>query len=100
MRSKLINKNAETITEEDKDFQFYEKFFKKKSTMLGKDNPNISDFYNNVGSFYNSKGDYSKALEYHEKAFYSQLKRLGKNHHETITTYNNILRVSSQNKSL
>ena len=46
--------------------------------------------YNNIGFVYDAQGNYTKALECHNKALAIRLKVLGENHPDTATSYNNI----------
>jgi hypothetical protein len=43
-----------------------------------------------MASGYKFKGDYRKALEYHEKSLKIRLKLLGEEHEHTAVSYNNI----------
>jgi hypothetical protein len=45
---------------------------------------------NNIGKAYSSKGEYDKAVGYHEKALAIFLKALGTDHPDVATSYNNI----------
>jgi len=38
-----------------------------KTKIKGKDSIDVATTLNNIGSVYDSKGDYSKALEYYER---------------------------------
>ncbi len=40
----------------------------KKSIHGDKPHPSVATCLNNIGSVYHSRGDYSKALEYHEES--------------------------------
>ena len=46
--------------------------------------------YNNIGTLYSEQGDYSKALEYLQKALKIKLEILGKNHPDVAMCYDNI----------
>ena len=46
--------------------------------------------YNDIGFIYSAQGNYTKALEYYEKALVIWLKVYGENHPSTATSYNNI----------
>ncbi|MCB4762761.1 MAG: tetratricopeptide repeat protein [Sulfurovum sp.] len=57
---------------------------------LGENHPFTATSYNNIGSAWDSKGEYDKAMKYHEKALKIRLATLGENHPLTATSYNNI----------
>ena len=46
--------------------------------------------YNNIGSVYNDKGEYDKALEFHNKALTIRKAKLGEEHPDVAGSYNNI----------
>ena len=56
----------------------------------GKEHPSTATSYNNIGLTYDYLGDYTKALEYLQKALDIREKVLGKEHPDTATSYNNI----------
>ena len=58
--------------------------------LYGKEHENTATSYNNIGLVYDEKGDYGKALEYHQKALTIREKVLGTEHPDTASTYNNI----------
>ncbi|MCB4778669.1 MAG: tetratricopeptide repeat protein, partial [Sulfurovum sp.] len=57
---------------------------------LGENHLGTATSYNNIGSAWKSKGEYDKAIEYHEKALKITCATLGENHPSTATSYNNI----------
>ncbi|MBW8050656.1 MAG: tetratricopeptide repeat protein, partial [Cytophagales bacterium] len=46
--------------------------------------------YNNLGNVYKDKGEYGKALEYHQKSLNIRLKAFGKEHSYVAKNYSNI----------
>ena len=73
---------------------FFELFCQTKEDKL--DIPGEADTvkarrYNNIGwVYYNSMGDYDKALEYYQNALKIREEKLGLEHPDTATSYNNI----------
>ena len=60
------------------------------SKEFKKDESYESIFSNNIGNIYQSKGEYDKALKFHQKAVKIRLKLLGEEHSDTATSYNDI----------
>ncbi|CAF1692108.1 unnamed protein product, partial [Adineta ricciae] len=52
--------------------------------------PDLASSYNNIGMVYSDMGDYSKALEYYERASTIQQQSLPPNHPDLASSYNNI----------
>ena len=61
--------------------------------VLGKEHPDTATTYNNIAGVYARQGDYSKALEWYQKALAINEQGLGKDHPDTASTYNNIASV-------
>ncbi|GHU15706.1 hypothetical protein FACS189441_7740 [Betaproteobacteria bacterium] len=64
--------------------------YTKAIEFAEKDSIDLAFLDNNIGLVYKCQGDYSKALEWHEKALAIREKVLGKEHPDTATSYNNI----------
>jgi len=58
--------------------------------VLGKEHPDTASTYNGIAGVYSNQGEYSKALEWYEKALAIYEKVLGKEHPNTVSTYNSI----------
>ena len=66
--------------------RFYEAF----KSLLPIYQNELDSVQTDIADIYDSQGDYSKALEWYEKALAIKEKVLGKEHPSTATTYNNI----------
>jgi tetratricopeptide (TPR) repeat protein len=57
------------------------------------DHPDTLTTVNNMALVYESQGDYSKALEWYDRALAGKERSLGRDHPSTLTTVNNMASV-------
>jgi len=60
---------------------------------LGRHHPNTLNTVNNMANMFTSQDEYSKALEWYQRAFDGYGKALGKHHPNTLNTVNNMANV-------
>ena len=76
--------------EYDNALMLFEKTREIREKVLGNQNPDTAEVYNNIALTYNQKGDYIRALDWYYKSLVIKEKVFGKEHPSTATTYNNI----------
>ena len=58
--------------------------------VYGENHPNVASSFNNIGFVYANQGNYSKALEYYEKALNMRLSIYGEQHPDVADSYENL----------
>jgi len=71
----------------------FELLFEGQQELLGDDHLDTLDTVNNMANVFESQGEYSKALEWYQKALDGCEKTLGKDHPSTLDTVNNMANV-------
>lgn len=75
----------------DRAINLYEECISKYIYLeKGSDSAYVASTYNNIAAAYSIKGDYEKALQYHEKSLQIKIKKYEDSHPEIADSYNNI----------
>ena len=59
-------------------------------SIFGEQHLDVATSYNVIGLVYDSQGNYTKALEYHEKSLAIRLSIFGENHPDVADSYENL----------
>ncbi len=57
---------------------------------MGANHPDVATSYHNLGLIFDSKGNYERSIEFHEKSLKIRLISLGENHLSVATSKNNL----------